>query len=174
MGLADDLHKLKRMKTILSSNAASIVPVQADLKVSSAPTMLLFSRRGQPFTWCPFDKKEGNFNVTVTGKPGSGKSVWMQELVTGFVAAGSRVIVVDNGRSFLNSSKFLNGDHIEFRLDSGVCLNPFSIVDEKKLSSSKDAKMDVLLLLANMIEQMAYPVKDVSGPAVMKHLVSYT
>ena len=47
------------------------------------PALFLIGRRGQPACWSPFANDAGNYNVAVTGKSGSGKSVLMQELVTG-------------------------------------------------------------------------------------------
>ena len=64
------------------------------------PALFLIGRRGQPACWSPFANEAGNYNVAVTGKSGSGKSVLMQELVTGLIGAGGEAVVIDDGRSF--------------------------------------------------------------------------
>ncbi|KJV77344.1 ftsK/SpoIIIE family protein [Rickettsia hoogstraalii str. RCCE3] len=41
-----------------------------------------------------------NFNLCIAGVPGSGKSVFMQELMLSILGIGGKVFVLDYGRSF--------------------------------------------------------------------------
>ena len=83
---------------------------------------------GQPACWSPFANEAGNYNVAVTGKSGSGKSVLMQELVTGLIGAGGEAVVIDDGRSFQHTAEALEGAFIAFGKDP-ACLNPFAMID---------------------------------------------
>ena len=64
----------------------------------------------------------------MTGKSGSGKSVLMQELVTGLIGAGGEAVVIDDGRSFQHTAEALGGAFIAFGKDP-ACLNPFAMID---------------------------------------------
>ena len=66
--------------------------------------------------------------MAVTGKSGSGKSVLMQELVCGLVAAGGEAVVIDDGRSFQHTAEAIGGAFVQFGRDS-ACLNPFAMID---------------------------------------------
>ena len=73
-GLAHDLKRLKRLKTMLSTSAAHIAPMQGEfLGGTDCLICLLVGRRGQPFYWSPFENDAGNHNVAICGKSGSGK-----------------------------------------------------------------------------------------------------
>ena len=95
---------------------------------------LLLGRRGQPAGWSPFANDAGNYNVAVTGKSGSGKSVLMQELVSGLVSVGGEAVVIDDGRSFQHTAEALGGAFIAFGKDS-ACLNPFAMIDAAAVAS---------------------------------------
>jgi hypothetical protein len=88
-GIFEDLVKGRRTDTMLTWTCANIMPLLGeDYGYTSSPCMMLFGRRGQPLFWNPFSNQGGNYNTAVVGKSGSGKSVFMQELVTsllGFV-----------------------------------------------------------------------------------------
>ena len=87
-GLDADLERMGRMKTLLTSSAVNLAPLHGEwrgqpMNPDNPPALFLIGRRGQPACWSPFANEAGNYNVAVTGKSGSGKSVLMQELVTG-------------------------------------------------------------------------------------------
>src|SRR5260221_12670258 len=109
-----DLYYFQNLKTTLSTEAANLLPLQGEWKGTHSPGIPLVGRRGQIFTWSPFDNNEGNYNVAVAGKSGSGKSVFMQELVMSTLGQGGQVFVLDVGRSFEKIVKFLGGQYIEF------------------------------------------------------------
>lgn len=125
-GLPQDLQHLQKLKTTLSTESANLLPLQGEWKGTKSPGMLFVGRRGQLFSWSPFDNEEGNYNVSVVGKSGSGKSVFMQELVSSTLGQGGQVFVLDVGRSFEKTAKLLEGEFIEFTPQSSICINPFS------------------------------------------------
>ena len=152
-GLTQDLSYLEKMKTTLSTEAANLLPLQGEWKGRTSPGMLLTGRRGQLFTWSPFDNNEGNYNVAVVGKSGSGKSVFMQELVASTLGQGGQVFVLDVGRSFEKTVKLLGGEYIEFTPTSPLCINPFSNIPMDQPNETEDA----LAMLKPIISLMAAP-----------------
>lgn len=154
-GLADDLKRLKRFKTMLSTSAAHILPMQGEYLGGRWPHLLLIGRRGQPFWWSPFENEAGNHNIAICGKSGSGKSVLLQELCASLRGAGAKVVVIDDGRSFEHSVKLQGGRFVEFTFKSGFSLNPFSMIDEARAAIDEDYRLDCFAMLKAMIAQMA-------------------
>jgi conjugal transfer ATP-binding protein TraC len=131
--------------------------LQAEWKGTETPAIILGGRKGQLMTFCPFDNKAGNYNVTVVGRSGSGKSVFMQELMASTIGLGGRVFVLDVGRSFEKTCHMLNGQFIEFSPRRAICLNPFSGIDPNNAEAAGDA----LTMLKSVLQLMAAPTNGV-------------
>jgi conjugal transfer ATP-binding protein TraC len=154
-GLARDLERMKRMRTLLTTTAANLAPIQGEFLGGQVPHLMLIGRRGQPYFWSPFENKAGNHNVAVVGKSGSGKSVTLQELCASLCGAGARVVVIDDGRSFEHSAKLQGGAFVEFTMSSGFCLNPFSMIDETLAAADEDYLLDCMAMLKAIVNQMS-------------------
>ena len=154
-GLATDLDRCKRLRTMLSTTAANIAPVQGEYLGGNVPHLLFLGRRGQPFFWSPFENAAGNHNVAILGKSGSGKSVLLQEMCAALVGAGAHVVVIDDGRSFMNSCRLQGGRFVEFTLASGFCLNPFDMIEAERLAADEDYRLDCMAMLKAIVAQMA-------------------
>ncbi len=154
-GLASDLRSMKRFRTMLTTSAASLMPLQGEYLGGNIPHLMLIGRRGQPFYWSPFENTAGNHNVAVFGKSGSGKSVALQELCAALRGAGSKVVVIDDGRSFEHSAKLQGGAFVEFTMSSGFCLNPFAMIDQAQAEEDEDYLMDCFAMLKSIVNQMA-------------------
>lgn len=157
-GLATDLARMKRFRTMLTTTAASIAPIQGEYAGGTIPHVLLIGRRGQPFFWSPFQNAAGNHNVAVFGKSGSGKSVFLQDICAAMAGAGAKVIVIDDGRSFEHMARALGGAFVEFKLSSGFSLNPFDMIDIEALDHAEDGEdyeIECLAMLKSIIGQMA-------------------
>ncbi len=157
-GLGDDLERMGRMKTLLTSAAVNLAPVHGEWRGQPAtpdtpPALLLIGRRGQPAGWSPFANTAGNYNVAVTGKSGSGKSVLMQELVAGIVGAGGEAVVIDDGRSFQHAAEALGGTFIAFGKDP-ACLNPFAMIDSAAAQADGDYREECFAMLAGVLSRM--------------------
>ena len=157
-GLDADLERFGRMKTLLTSAAVDLAPVHGEWRGQPArsdtpPALFLIGRRGQPACWSPFANEAGNYNVAVTGKSGSGKSVLMQELVTGIVGAGGEAVVIDDGRSFQHTAEALGGEFIAFGKDPAR-LNPFAMIDAATAAHDGDYREECLAMLAGVIRRM--------------------
>ena len=154
-GLGADMERLKRFKTVLSTTAANIAPMQGEYLGSAHPHLLLVGRRGQPFFWSPFENDAGNHNVAICGKSGSGKSVLLQEMCAALRGAGAQVVVIDDGRSFEHSVKLQGGRFVEFTMKAGFCLNPFSMIDVTRAEADEDYRLDCFGMIKAIVGQMA-------------------
>jgi conjugal transfer ATP-binding protein TraC len=152
-GAAEDSRKFKKTKTTLSHEAANLLPLQGEWQGTASPGIILVGRRGQLFYWSPFDNNEGNYNTCVVGRSGSGKSVFMQELMTSILGMGGKVFVIDVGRSFEKTVKLLQGTYLEFSTHSPLCINPFSAIP----TNDDRAASDALSMLKPILSLMAAP-----------------
>jgi len=152
-GSVDDSKKFKKTKTTLSHEPANLMPLQGEWHGTQSPGMMLVGRRGQLFTWSPFDNNEGNYNTCVVGRSGSGKSVFMQELLTSMLGMGGRVFVLDVGRSFEKTVRLLKGTYVEFSTHSPICINPFTSIP----THDSEAASDALAMLKPILSLMASP-----------------
>ena len=154
-GLSFDLKNMKRLRTVLTTTAASLAPLQGEYLGGNNPHLMLVGRRGQPFFWSPFENTAGNHNVAVFGKSGSGKSVALQELCAALCGAGAKVVVIDDGRSFEHSAKLQGGAFVEFTMSSSFCINPFSMIDPVLAEQDEDYLIDCFAMLKSIVNQMA-------------------
>jgi conjugal transfer ATP-binding protein TraC len=115
--------------------------------------MLFLGRRGQLCNWNPFDNDTGNFNCVVVGRSGTGKSVFMQDLLLNGLATGARVFVLEVGRSFEKMCHLVGGQSIEFSKGSGLCLNPFTLISE----SCPDERNQSFSMLRSIVCEMCAP-----------------
>ncbi|MBY0501705.1 MAG: type IV secretion system protein TraC [Alphaproteobacteria bacterium] len=152
-GAVEDSRLFQKTKTTLSHEPSNLMPIQGEWHGTRSPGMMLVGRRGQIFYWCPFDNNEGNYNTCVVGRSGSGKSVFMQELMTSMLGMGGRVFVLDVGRSFEKTVKLLKGTFVEFSTHSPICINPFSSIP----SNDSEAASDGLAMLKPILSLMAAP-----------------
>ncbi|MEO8248117.1 MAG: type IV secretion system protein TraC [Burkholderiales bacterium] len=129
-----DLRKMRRVTRKTMSNAIHLAPLVAEWRGTKTPTMLFGGRRGQLMTLDLYDNDLGNYNAAIIGAPGSGKSVLLNEMAWSYRSIGARVWMLDLGRSFEKLCKKANGSYIEFRADSRLSLNPFSIVSEERIA----------------------------------------
>lgn len=147
----------KKLKTTISTESANLLPLQGEWRGTKTNGMLLGGRRGQIMTWYPFDNQTGNYNVCVVGRSGSGKSVFMQDLLATTLDLGGQVFVMDVGRSFEKTCLLRAGQFIEFKPTTPLCINPFSTIPVNNLEATQDA----LAMLKPVLMLMAAPTKGV-------------
>jgi conjugal transfer ATP-binding protein TraC len=164
------LEEFKKLRTTISTESANLAPLQAEWKGTETPAMIFGGRRGQLMTFCPFDNRAGNYNVTVVGRSGAGKSVFMQELMASTIGLGGRVFVLDVGRSFEKTCQMLEGQFIEFSPHKSICLNPFSGIDP----CNAEAAWDALTMLKSVLQLMAAPINGVDdkGAALLEQAMN--
>lgn len=155
---ANDLKELNVLRTTISSECAALMPIQGEWMGTRSEGMLLMGRRGQIANWNPFDNRSGNYNVVVVGRSGSGKSVFMQDLLLNGLGVGARVYVLEVGRSFEKLSELLSGQHIEFSNSSDIRLNPFSLIS----GESAEERDSDFTFIKSIIATMAAPSEGTS------------
>ena len=139
----------KGLHTMLTSSCVNLLPIFADAQNANNPLMMFVGRRGQVFFFDNYVASDnGNYNMVVVGKSGSGKSVFIQEYMISILRQGGQVVVLDDGRSFESSTTILGGDFIDFKGDT-LCINPFSLL--KAASIIKDYKEDFEEPLVDLI-----------------------
>ena len=153
-----DLKNLNLLRTTITGECVNFVPCQAEWMGTPTPCMLLSGRRGQLLNWNPFDNKTGNYNIVVSGRSGSGKSVFMQDLLLNALSIGAKVFVLEVGRSFEKMCDILEGQHIEFSKESNICLNPFTHISHLDL----DERNISISFLKSIISCMAAPTTGTS------------
>ena len=156
-GVIFDQVLFSKAKTTLSTEPTKLLPIQGEWHGNKSPNMLLVGRRGQIFFWDPFENinRGGNFNVSIAGKSGSGKSVFMAEMILCNIARGGRSVVLDVGRSYEKVCKLIGGTFIEFSTHSPICINPFSSIP---INDPKEAT-DALSMLKSVLYLMAAPTQ---------------
>jgi conjugal transfer ATP-binding protein TraC len=145
---------------------SAILPVQADFTGGGDPVMLMSGRKGQLVTFDIFDRGTNNFNMFVAASTGSGKSFFVNYLVSNYYATGAKVRIVDVGKSYQKMTKIFGARFLDFDENSGICLNPFSNIDRVNVSEAerKEYMENALCLIAAVVMQMCYSSTDVVPP----------
>lgn len=172
-GLFSTMCRFNLARTALSSEPKALMPIACEWKGTKNGGMLVTGRKGQLFAWNSFERGS-NYNVSVIGESGSGKSVKLQDFVMSHLALGAKVFVIDIGRSFEKTCKIMGGDFIHFGSGSQISINPFiDIPDNEKeikldpksfdikssdsLEMEPDLAQDSLNMLKFIIRKMAAP-----------------
>jgi conjugal transfer ATP-binding protein TraC len=144
----EGIKQLSRFQTMNTVHAAQFLPIIGEWEGTGSNGVMAFvTRRGQPALFDLYESST-NYNATLFAESGAGKSFFTQQLISDYLAEGAKVWAIDTGRSYYKLNKALAGEFIEFKEDSGVCLNMFSNVDEI------DEEMD---LIKAMLAKMAAP-----------------
>ena len=149
-------------KTIMSSNAASIIPLQGEWLGDSEPLLIFPGVNGQLVKFNPFESlfsKGGNANITVSGKSGSGKSFLMQQMEQAVHAVGGQVFAFDEGCSHQKTCELHGGLFLDLAKTKGVVINPFTHASDLEQSTDL-ARADTIALFKSMIIQMGFRKRD--------------
>lgn len=104
-GMQADLETFGRIGTKTADNAVMTSPFMGEWKGTKTPVMTLFGRRGQIMGFDLFDNQGGNYNFATAALSGSGKSVFVNEMTWRYLGSGSKVWIIDVGRSYRNLSQ---------------------------------------------------------------------
>lgn len=149
----------KRMllRTTVTSEIATFIPITGEWWGNSQEGMVMTGRRGQLASWDPF-KVGGNLNTVVIGPSGSGKSVFMQDLIMSELGKGTHVFVLDLGRSFEKLCQLIDGQYLFFNQDSKLDLNPFNLLPRDADFESIGILLD---MVTSIIATMAMPAEKI-------------
>lgn len=167
-GMATYLESAGKARKTITKEAQNMLPILGEWKGQNAPGMPLIGRRGQLFFWNPFstvllpgninEQGEDNYNVCIAGQTGSGKSVFMNEMMSTVMGVGGKVFVLDMGRSFKKTCLILGGQHIEFNINSPMSLNPFTRVPKGMSDEESKERADILATIISVFQTMAAPL----------------
>lgn len=104
---------LRRARTILAGNAAHLLPVYGSFRGTPRATQLLLNRSGETVSLSFFNGCEVPHAI-ITGKSGSGKSVFANDLILQALRTGGRVFVLDRGGSYKKLSEMLAGTYLAY------------------------------------------------------------
>lgn len=171
-----DLEVMRRLTRRTAAAAVCGMPVMTEYRGTGprpgrstrTPLLMLVGRKGQLFFIDPFANAHGSYSATVVGKPGSGKSVVMNELAASTLMTGGRVWVIDAGYSYQKLCGVLGGSFYEFGENAVWNLDPFQYMlpDLKNGSKAEDTDDS-----AEMLEMV---VKVVSELMTAKGLDDYS
>ena len=147
------LKRIRSMRTTITSETGALLPMVGEWWGNSLTGQIMSGRRGQISTWDPFEG-DGNLNTVVVGPSGSGKSVFMQDLIMSSLGTGSRVFVLDLGRSFEKLCHLVDGEYIAFNEGCQMNLNPFSMIP---IDGDIDATNIALEMVSSIVATMAMP-----------------
>lgn len=167
-----DMRRMRRVSRKTLGNAIHLAPLIAEWRGTHKPVLLLSGRRGQLMGLDFYGNDLGNYNAAVIGAPGSGKSVLLNEIAVSYLAIGAKVWMMDLGRSFEKLCRKAGGSYIEFRPDSRINLNPFSVVSEQRVSADGgveggiDEDIDMLKPILAKMASMSTPLEEVQLKAL--------
>ena len=143
---------LKRFRTLATRHAIPLLPLFGDWAGTGTPTLNFVSRNGEHMAVSLFDTT-GNYNLCIAAESGKGKSFLTNEIIVSYLTEGAQIWTIDVGRSYENLCEVLEGDFVKFNHSSGICLNPFEIVQ----NFEEEADM-----LAGLVSQMAAPTEKLT------------
>lgn len=125
--------RFDRYKLVTSHNAFDLMPLFGGRHGDRDPVLLLKTARGELFSFNPVEAARDNWNATVFGASGSGKSVALNMLITTAMLSNvtrGRVMVVDfageTKSSYLQVARLFGGQFVPVvARDGGVAINPF-------------------------------------------------
>lgn len=142
----DSVKDLFRHKTMTTEQAAVLLPIFSEWKGTGTYHASLLSRNGQLMSLSLHDSNT-NKNLVIAAESGSGKSFLTNELIFSYLSEGAQVWVIDAGKSYEKLSDLLRGDFIHFEEGTGVCLNPFELV--QNYEDEEDAIVSLVSAMAS-------------------------
>ena len=164
MGLYSSKHNIDTLDrdTICPAETIScIAPVQGDFAGMDAPILLFVGRKGQVIGLDLFGKSSNNHNALVAATSGSGKSFFINYLVSNYYAAGVKIRIIDIGGSYKKMGVMFGAKYLDFSGETQICINPFSTIRE---TEGEDVTKD-LHVIAPIITEMIFSVAG-SAPTV--------
>jgi conjugal transfer ATP-binding protein TraC len=161
-------------EALMSASAACcLLPVYGDYLGNVGPRSqrtgaAFVTRRGSIHRFDPFSSNS-HFSGVICAPPGAGKSVVLQELITCDLASGTKVILLDNGRSAKKFALGAGGKFYEFKFGgSGISasLNPFSGLDDDTFAEQQEGITSLVLLMAFYREEVDPGARIAAGEAV--------
>jgi conjugal transfer ATP-binding protein TraC len=126
-----NLTMLLRDTIVTGEVVANLLPVQGGFAGTPEPVLIFNDRKGQICPLNIFSKRAINFNGIVLASTGAGKSFFMNSLAYGQSTVGTKIRIIDIGKSYKKLCLVKGGRFLDFSDEADViCLNPFTnIID---------------------------------------------
>jgi conjugal transfer ATP-binding protein TraC len=145
--------KAKVVTRKTDQNAVSTAPILAEWNGSGDPVLWYLGKRGTPTGLDFYSNSQGNYNFLATGVSGSGKSVFMNDVINAYASTGATVRIIDIGRAYENTIKMAGGTFMRFERGNMPKLNPFTWIGADPTNSFEDE----MQILKPLIARMASP-----------------
>ncbi len=146
-----NIENLDRDFIMQADTVADLLPVQADFAGGGAPILMFGGRKGQICSIDIFDSHVNNHNIFVSAGSGGGKSFLINYLVYNYYACDSLIRIIDIGYSYKKAANMFNGRFLDFKEDSKICLNPFTVIKEIN---------EEISAISSIVLQMIYSATD--------------
>jgi conjugal transfer ATP-binding protein TraC len=113
--------------------------------------MIFASRKGQVAGLDLMDKEAINHNAFIAASSGSGKSFFINYLVTNYFSAGAKIRIIDIGGSYQKMTKMCGARYLDFTDEADICINPFTKIIEPEHD---------IPVIAPIIAQMVYSTTE--------------
>jgi conjugal transfer ATP-binding protein TraC len=169
MNLQPEMAKIGYLQTTHSQIASNMILCQGDDNGGRTPTIVLATERNDLAPLC-FFTTEGNKNVTVTGKSGSGKSVFINVLLLGYSKKGAKVYNFDKGCSLLPITQIHGGDILRFDDKTQISINPFTHL--KNIDGEVDFVWPIIAQMINPDGDLTQYHKEVLKEKIIEEYLS--
>ena len=146
-----NIDQLERDYIVPASTVSTILPVQGDFSGVGRPQMIFASRKGQVAGLDLMDKEAINHNAFIAASSGSGKSFFINYLVTNYFSAGAKIRIIDIGGSYQKMTKMCGARYLDFTDEANICINPFTKIIEPEHD---------IPVIAPIIAQMVYSTTE--------------
>lgn len=145
--------------TILSSNVVHFLPFAED-KVgdSDAPTIFFPTRFGFQYHINPTSKRFANFNWLVAGTSGSGKSFFVNSLLSQMSIINPQLFIVDIGGSYKRLTEFLGGTYIRLSPNSAIHLSPLFSPRSEDPHEERRRRQQIQMLFSELCRYEEVPI----------------
>ena len=151
--------------TLTTTNATHFFPVNGPWKGAKKPLAYYRNRFFGVTGLNPFDGT--NYNGLVIGASGSGKTFFMNHILSEFLAdKDTQVIIIDRGGGYLPLVDLLKGANIPLRPGGGSRINPFDIAPGATEPTDQE-KANLLKIIRAMIPGEAGAQREVEDAVLM-------
>ncbi len=119
---------LRRGRKSLTHNVAHLLPLYGGMKGNEQPAQILLNRLGEP-VFLNFFSSQIAPHAIISGQPGSGKSVFANDLILNARRCGARIVVLDRGGSYQKLCETLGGAYVALDSKNPKRINPCGASD---------------------------------------------
>jgi hypothetical protein len=170
--------RFERWKLVPSNNAVDLMPVFGSCHGDRRPVLLVRTARGELFSYDPVEPRRDNWNATVFGASGAGKSVFMNVLITTAMLSNhtrGRLMIVDfageTKSSYLMVARLFGGRFVPILSeDRTLSINPFP----PRRLALRDGELqgEVLTFLVVLTDMLIVNTQQDKDAQLFRHIVS--